>query len=228
MEKENKKQEEIKIEKKDTSKSKDFDSSQKSGISDIEKTAEKKPEESKEKAEEKEKKEKKPEIVKKEKAVVRGKDLSMSTKDSVSICNFIRKRKIEDAIKILEEVVEKKRAVPMKGEYPHRKGKGMERGSYPIKACKEFIMLLRSLNANASVNNMGESYISLCKASIASRPYRRFGQQRFKRANVDLEASELKNSEGAQKSEQTGKISDTREIKQKEKKIGNKKEVKEK
>lgn len=144
----------------------------------------------------KDKKEKpKPEIVKKDKAVVRGKDLGVSTKQCVAICNFIRKRKIEDAISDLQQVIKKKIAVPMTGEIPHRKGKGMMSGRYPEKACKIFIKLLKSLHANSVMGGMENVFISVCKANIASRPHRRFGQSRFKRTHVYLEAKEIKQIE---------------------------------
>ena len=138
------------------------------------------------------KKEKKLEIVKKDKAVARGRDLGVSTKQCVAICDFIRNKKIEDAVSNLEKVIEKKIALPMKGEIPHRKGKIMS-GRYPEKACKIFVKLLRSLNANSIINGMENVYISSCKADIASRPSKRFGQRRFKRTHVYLEAKEQKN-----------------------------------
>jgi len=57
--------------------------------------------------------------------VVNGKDLPISTKHSIAICNFIRGKKIEESVAKLNEVLNFKRALPMKGEIPHRKGKIM-------------------------------------------------------------------------------------------------------
>jgi len=123
---------------------------------------------------------------KKTEAVVNGSGLPVSTKHSIAICNFIRGKNIDYAIAILEDVQKFRRAVPMKGEIPHRKGDIMS-GRYPIKTAGEFIRLLKSLKSNAIVNELeSEKYVIFCKANLASRPYRRFGRARFKRTNVQL------------------------------------------
>ncbi len=88
---------------------------------------------------------------------------------------------------LLEDVLKMKKAVPMRGEIPHRKGKRMERGRYPIKAAKYFVKLLKQLTANASVNGIDIDKGRIeCKADRASRPYKRFGSERFKRTHVTL------------------------------------------
>ncbi len=123
---------------------------------------------------------------KKTKAIVNGKNLPISTKYAVAVCNYIRGKNIDEAISMLEQVALFKKAVPMKGEIPHRKGRIMS-GKYPIKAVKEFIILLKSLNANAIVNELElEKYVVFCKANVAPRPYRRFGRTKFKRTHVQL------------------------------------------
>jgi len=176
-----------------------------------EKTEEKKPEETKEKVvetkekkkgEEKKKVEEKP---KKTEAIAKGNDSRISTKHAIAICNFIRGKDIDKAADELSQVLNMKRAIPMKGEIPHRKGKGMERGRYPINACKVFIKLLRSLSANSIVNGLEDPYIFTAKADKASRPYRRFGSRRFKRTNVLLIAKEKKKSKKAEKKKQEEK-----------------------
>lgn len=141
-----------------------------------------------EKAEEKkveEKKTEKKEIAKKTEAIVNGKDLPISTKHSMAICDFIRGKRIEGLIPELEKVIKLKVPMRMKGEIPHRHGNIMS-GRYPINACKSFINLLKSLQANASVNGIENPRIVLAKANKASRPYRRGGRERFKRTNVLL------------------------------------------
>lgn len=120
---------------------------------------------------------------KKTEAVVRGVDLPISTLHAGAICKFIKNKKIEEAINLLESVVKKKTAVPFKGEIPHRKG--MMSGRYPIKASQHFIRLLRSLSANASVNGLDLEKVKIFAiANQASRPYKRFGSERFKRSHV--------------------------------------------
>jgi len=123
--------------------------------------------------------------VKKTEAVVNGRNLSISTKHSIAICNLIRGKNIDKIIPILEQVEKMKKPIPMRGEIPHKKG--MMSGRYPVKAVKEFIKLLKSLRANALVNELElERYKIFCKANIASRPYKRFGKGRFKRTNVQI------------------------------------------
>ena len=133
-------------------------------------------------------------LVEKREAVARGKDLRISTKQAVDICKFIKGKSPELAIKELSEIAVKKRALPMKGEIPHRHGNMMS-GRYPINACKAFINLLKSLEANASVNNLQDVYIETTKADIASRPYRRGGSRRFKRTHVLLIAKRIASKE---------------------------------
>jgi len=137
-----------------------------------------------------EKKAKKEEKVKKNEAILRGKDLPISTKQSVAICRFIRGKKIDDAVKELEKIIRKEKALPMKGELPHRKG--MERGRYPVNACKIFVKLLKNLNANSQVNGLNEPYIFAAVPNKASQPFRRGGSKRFKRTHVYLETREVK------------------------------------
>lgn len=149
----------------------------------------KKEEEKTEKSDKKEdKKEKK--VEKKNKmteAVVNGQSLRISTKQAVAICNFIKNKNIEDAMSELDEVSKMKRAIPMRGEIPHRKGKGMMSGRYPINAVKEFSILLKSLKANAINHELELEKVKLaCMANVASRPARRFGQGKHKRTHVQI------------------------------------------
>ena len=124
-------------------------------------------------------------------AVINGRSLPISTKKSRDICKFIRGKKIERAISELEEVLAKKRAVPMKGEIPHRKGKMMS-GGYPKNATEHFIKLLKSLQANANTNEIENPFISEAVANIGQRPLGRFGRWQRKRTHIKLVAREKK------------------------------------
>ncbi len=131
----------------------------------------------------------------KKEACVNAKDLRISKKHSAAICDFIRGKNIEKAISMLEEVVRIKRAVPMKGEIPHRKGKGMMSGRYPVNAAKEFIRALKQLRANAIVNSLEvERGVIFCKANGAQRPHKRFGTTRAKRTHLTLKLVQSKKS----------------------------------
>ena len=129
---------------------------------------------------------------KKTEAVVNAKNLPISTKDSAAICKFIKNKKIGDAIIDLEQVVILRRAVPMKGEIPHKKGKGMMSGRFPKNSAQNFIKLLKSLSANATHNGLEEPIIVEAVANIGARPYGKFGWVRKKRTHIRLKASEKK------------------------------------
>ena len=123
---------------------------------------------------------------KKSEAVVNGRDLRISTKHSVAVCNFIKNKNIDDALAHLEEVSRMKRAIPMRGEIPHRKGKMMS-GRYPINAVKVFMILLKSLKANAINHELELEKVKLaCMANVASRPMKRHGQGKHKRSHVQI------------------------------------------
>jgi len=157
-----------------------------------------------EKAEEKqEEKKKNPETLKakektaKDKAIARGASVRISSKHSFAICRMIKKKTPERAIEMLEEVILKKRAVPMKDmEVPHRKG--MAGGRYPQTAAGEFIGILKQLKANANVNGIDNPIIIIAKADKASRPLRREGRK-SKRTNVYLEAVDRTKLKGNKK-----------------------------
>ncbi len=148
------------------------------------KTEEKKETEKKAKAKKQEQR------IKKDEAIVNGISLPISTKDSVAICKFIRHKPIDKAIADLEEVLKFKKAIPMTGEIPHRKGKGMMSGRYPIKPVGFFIRMLKDLKANSNVNGLDEPVIAEAIPNRASRPYGRFGSVKRKRTHVKIKAVE--------------------------------------
>ncbi len=157
-----------------------------------------------------EKKTEKPESVKfiEGTAVVHGKDLSISTKHSIALCDFVRGKKPSEALTLLEKVLAREMAVPMRGEIPHKRNmpKGKVAGRYPINASRAFIKLVRNLIANASVKGLDVENlkISFAKADKASRPHKStrmaFGRKRFKRTHVTLEAKAVRKAEKAKES----------------------------
>jgi ribosomal protein L22 len=145
-----------------------------------------------EKKEEKKKPIQKKPVVKKTEAVVNAVNLPVSQKYAVAICKFIKNKKIEKAISDLEQVLVFKKAVPMKGEIPHRKGKRIMSGRYPKNATGHFIKLLKNLSANANVNELNSPIIAEAVANFASRPFGRFGRWRRKRTHIRIIAKEKK------------------------------------
>ncbi len=146
----------------------------------------------------------KKEIVKKDEAIVNGISVPVSTKDAIFICRFIKNKSIDKALADLDDVVHFKRAIPMTGEIPHRKGKGMMSGRYPIRAIEHFVRILKNLKANANVNGVEEPIIIEAVPNKASQPFGRGGIKR-KRTHIKIrvvEKNKLKNkiSSGLKKS----------------------------
>jgi ribosomal protein L22 len=138
-----------------------------------------------------EKKEKKIEVkkVKKDFVFVDSKSLPISTKQAKFICKFIKNKPIQTAIKELEEVTKLKKAIPMTGEIPHRKGRIMS-GRFPVRASNHIIKILKGLQGNANQHEIDEPIISEAIANLAQRPYGRFGSIRKKRSHVKIIAYE--------------------------------------
>lgn len=146
-------------------------------------------------------------------AVVHGKDLPISTKHAIAICRFIKNNSIEEAIANLEKVALKRKAVPMKGEVPHRKG--MMSGRYPVKAAEQFIKLLKNLAANVSVNGLdiANTKIAVAKADRASRTRYSIRNWKFKRTQIMLVAKEIAKPKENEKSEKKELNKGNKEVK---------------
>lgn len=135
------------------------------------------------------KKDKKPKV-KKEEAVAHGNGLAVSLKQGMAISRFIKGKPIDKAIAELEQVIGMKRAIPFKGEIPHRHGNMMS-GRYPVNASKEFIYILKALRGNSIANGLelDNTRVSFASVSWASRPLKR-GGRKAKRTNLILKARE--------------------------------------
>jgi len=129
---------------------------------------------------------------KKEEAIANGKSMGISKKHSMYICDFIKGKSVDESINYLIEVIKMKKIIPFKGEIPHRKGRGVMSGRYPVSASKEFIYLLKALKGNIIENGMDidRARIYYASASWASRP-QRSGGRAFKRTHVILKAKEF-------------------------------------
>lgn len=137
-----------------------------------------------------EKKEEKKIVVKKVKkdfVEVNAKNVPVSTKYSMAICKFIKNKKIDKAIGLLELVEQKKVAVPMKGEIPHRKGKIMS-GRFPIRAVGDFKKILLGLKGNAINHELEDPVIVEAVANFGPKVYGHFGRWTRKRTHIRLVA----------------------------------------
>ena len=149
-------------------------------------------------------------------ARVVGSGLPISTKDSLEICNFIKRKNTKRVKADLEKVIDGKLVIPFKKytQVAHKKGVGP--GKTPIKACKEFLSLVKEIEANAQYKGVsGDLKIVHACANKASTPWH-FGRKRrrkTKRTNVEIIVEETK------KKVQKEKKKAPKEVKQESKKI---------
>jgi len=133
---------------------------------------------------------KKVEKIRKTEAVVNGVSLPISTKKSGDMCRFIKNKKVEDAIKMMDEIIQGKRAIHAKGEYAHRPGVGS--GKIPVRVAEEFKILLKSVLGNAKNHEIENPYVCEAKANMASRPFGSFGAYRRKRSHIFIKVKGAK------------------------------------
>ncbi len=122
-------------------------------------------------------------------------NLAISTKDCIEISNFLRYKPLSFAKAYLEEVIELKKAIPLKRfirDIGHKKG--MSSGRYPVKASKQFLVLLNSVEANAQFKGLNTSGLKITKllsnkASIPSTGGR--SRTGTKRTSLEIEVKEV-------------------------------------
>lgn len=102
-------------------------------------------------------------------AIAAGRNLRISFKHAVEICREIRGKKLEDAIRFLEDVVKMKRMVPFRrfhGKVAHHRGlQGWPAGRYPVKAAKAILEVLKSAQANAEYKGLDTSRLWVLHAA---------------------------------------------------------------
>lgn len=120
-----------------------------------------------------------------------GKDLSISTKQAIEICNYLRYKDLQRAKTILNEAIAKKHPIPFKrftNGVGHRKG-NLGAGRFPVKACTAILQLVESAEINAQNKGLhtGELMLKHLCAHQASRPMH-YGRKRgeMKRTHVEV------------------------------------------
>ncbi|MBN1502020.1 50S ribosomal protein L22 [Candidatus Woesearchaeota archaeon] len=129
-----------------------------------------------------------------------GRNLSISTRMSVEICNYLRGKKVSQAKNILEQVIQKKHAVPIRrfgDSTAHKPGIGA--GKYPIKAAKGILAVIQNAESNAQNKGLSTHHlvISHILAHKASAPwhYGRHTRRKMKRSHIEIVVSEEKEKE---------------------------------
>lgn len=136
--------------------------------------------------------------------------LPISFKQSVEICGFIKNKNVNDAKKLLQDVIEKKIAIPFRRynwDLGHKKKTGPAR--YPERASKEFIKLIEDVEANAqfkglNTSNLVIAHIATHKAAKAWH-YGRKTRRKMKRTNVEIVVEEKSKSEESKKKSRKNK-----------------------
>jgi len=162
-----------------------------------------------------------------------GKSMPISTKHAMAICKAIKGMQVDKAIEFLDQVSQLKQAVKMKGEIPHRKGKGFGGGRYPTKASKHIIKIIKNLKGNAVAKNLDPdaTVIKIAKADKAARPPKlgRFSRssknthilltaEENKSINSRTEFEKKKAKKETGKTDKAEKMEDNKEAKKQEKK----------
>jgi large subunit ribosomal protein L22 len=140
-----------------------------------------------------------PELVK---AVAANRPISL--KQSIEIANALRRRPVAAAKRVLEEAISMKKAIPYRrfvGDTGHKKSLGP--GRFPVKACREIMALVQSVEAAALQKGLdsGSLVISHISAQQGSRQLH-YGRQRsrmMKRTHIELVAEAKKTLEKPRK-----------------------------
>jgi len=86
-----------------------------------------------------------------------GKELHISPKHCIEICNLIRGKTLTDAKRYLEEVIQLKRPVPFrrhKRYVAHKRGKGFGAGRYPVNSSAAILRILEDAEHNAEYKGL--------------------------------------------------------------------------
>ncbi len=161
-----------------------------------------------------------------------GRDLAISTKQTIEVCNLVRKMNVEKAKKLLSEVISKKQAVPFKrfnGDMGHKRKIGP--GRYPVNTCTEILRLLESASTNAQFKGLNATSLIIAHINAQGGARRwHYGRKRrrqMKRTNVEIVLEEIEAKKEEKKVEKKEKPVEKKEAPKKETPAVKKEEQKE-
>jgi len=102
-----------------------------------------------------------------------GRDLRMSPKLSVEVCTEIKGMMLNDAIKLLDDVIAKRKPIPLRrfnDSQGHKKGKGFGPGRYPVKVAKEIKKILLNARNNAEQKGLDPDRLKIIHAAAHKGP----------------------------------------------------------
>lgn len=124
-----------------------------------------------------------------------GRDLPISTKKSIEVCNFIRNRTLERAKEILNQTISMEKAIPFrrfKRDLGHKRKIGP--GRYPVKTCIEILKIVNAAEANAVHKGLSGDlkivHISAQKGSGAWH-FGRKRRRRMKKTHIEIVVEEI-------------------------------------
>jgi large subunit ribosomal protein L22 len=129
-------------------------------------------------------------------AIAKAINVAISTKQSVEISNFIRKKHIQKAKMLLQEVLDRKKAIPFKRynrDMGHKPGK-IAAGRYPEKSVNEFLRLLNTVQANAENKGLDTKILIIEEIKADKGPqqwhYGRLRRRKMKNTNLFVKVME--------------------------------------
>lgn len=130
----------------------------------------------------------------------------ISMKKSVEVAKAIQGKKVHVAKRFLENVVAQEQVVEYKRyntEMPHRKGKGVMSGGFPVNVAKQFLIVLHNATKNAENLNLGDELkIISCSARQGSSRYKmsRLSGRKMKSTNVEIILAQYEDKKSTKKS----------------------------
>ena len=118
----------------------------------------------------------------------------ISTKQCIEICRCLRYKNTNYAKNLLEDIIALKKPIPFRRfnmDMGHKAG--MSAGRFPQKAAKQFLQLVKSVEANAQFKGLNASTLKITKilANKASVPVTGGRHRRStKRTNIEIEVKE--------------------------------------
>lgn len=121
-------------------------------------------------------------------AIASGRDLRVKPKVARELCNQLNGMRLEEAKVYLEDVIDKKRAVPYyryRRKVPHRKElQGHDAGRFPEKTAEEILKILNSVEANAEFKGLYADRLKIVHmAAQRGRVIRKYIPRAFGRAS---------------------------------------------
>lgn len=119
-------------------------------------------------------------------------EIRVSPKASVEVCRAVKGLTIEEARRLLEDVIAKERPIPFrryKKKVAHKRGlQGWYAGRYPVKVARAMLKLLDSLEANAEQKGLDLERLRIIHAAAyGGMKLKRYMPRAFGRSSPKFE-----------------------------------------